>query len=102
VHLPAHVSNVALVEEDTIFVRIHKTLCTTPAVAANVTKRLAEAYYTVEGGLVRLRDRDDKHLTSRALLKGDDPLAVARALLREAEEPKDFARPISYPKLGIV
>jgi hypothetical protein len=27
--------------------------------------------------------------------------AVARALLREAEEPKDFARPIRYPKLGL-
>jgi hypothetical protein len=62
---------------------------------------IAEAYYTIEGGLVVLRDRDDKHLTSRALLKGQDPLAVARALLREAEEPKDFHRPISYPKLGL-
>ena len=48
-----------------------------------------------------LRDRDDKHLTSRALLRGQGPLAVARALLREAEEPKDFARPIRYPKLGL-
>jgi hypothetical protein len=69
--------------------------------AANVTKRLAEAYYTVEGGLVVLRDRDDKHMTSRALLKGRDPLVVARALLREAEEPKSFNHPISYPKLGL-
>ena len=62
---------------------------------------IAEAYYTIEDGVVVLRDRDDKHMTSRALLKGDDPLAVARALLREAEAPKDFARPIRYPKLGL-
>ena len=48
-----------------------------------------------------LRDADDKHITSRALLKDENPLAVARALLREAEEPKDFHRPISYPKLGL-
>ena len=48
-----------------------------------------------------LRDRDDKHITSRALLKDEDPAAVARALLREAEEPKDFHRPINYPKLGL-
>jgi hypothetical protein len=69
--------------------------------AANVTKRLAEAYYTVEGGLVVLRDHDDKRITSRALLPGQDSLAVARALPREAEGPKDFARPIRYPKLGL-
>ena len=48
-----------------------------------------------------LRDRDDKHLTSRALLKGQDPLAVARTLLREAEEPESFNHPIRYPKLGL-
>ena len=42
-----------------------------------------------------------KHLTSRTLLKGQDPAAVARALLREAEEPKSFNHPISYPKLGL-
>jgi hypothetical protein len=63
--------------------------------------QIAEAYYTIEDGLVVLRDSDDKHLTSRALLKGQDPLAVARALLREAEEPESFHRPISYPKLGL-
>jgi hypothetical protein len=62
---------------------------------------IAEAYYTIEDGLLVLRDADDKHITSRALLKDENPLAVARALLREAEEPKDFHRPISYPKLGL-
>ena len=62
---------------------------------------IAEAYYTIEDGLVVLRDSDDKHLTSRALLKGQDPLAVARALLREVEKPESFNRPIHYPKLGL-
>jgi hypothetical protein len=62
---------------------------------------IAEAYYTIEDGVVVLRDRDDKHLTSRALLKGQDPLAVARTLLREAEEPESFNHPIRYPKLGL-
>jgi hypothetical protein len=63
--------------------------------------QIAEAYYTVEDGLVVLRDSDGKHMTSRALLKGQDPTAVARALLREAEEPKSFNHPIRYPKLGL-
>jgi hypothetical protein len=62
---------------------------------------IAEGYYTIEDGAVVLRDADDKHIASRALLKGEDPLAVARALLREAEEPKDFNRPLRYPKLGL-
>jgi hypothetical protein len=62
---------------------------------------IAEGYYTIEDGAVILRDRDDKHLTSRALLPGQDPLGVARALLREVEEPEDFNRPLHYPKLGL-
>ena len=62
---------------------------------------IAEARYIVEDGCVVLTDLDGKHMTSRALLKGQDPAAVARALLREAEEPKSFARPIRYPKLGL-
>jgi hypothetical protein len=69
--------------------------------AANVTKRLAEAYYTIEDGVVVLRDRDDKHLTSRALLKGEDPAVLAKSLLREIGEAESFHRPISYPNLGI-
>ena len=48
---------------------------------------IAEAHYTVEDGC--------------AVLKGQDPAAVARALLREAEEPKSFNHPIRYPKLGL-
>ena len=62
---------------------------------------IAEAYYTIEDGVVVLRDRDDKHITSRALLKGEDPAVLARSLLREVEKPKDFNRPIHYPKLGL-
>jgi hypothetical protein len=50
---------------------------------------------------VVLTDLDGKHMTSRALLKGQDAAAVARALLREAEEPKSFNHPIRYPKLGL-
>jgi hypothetical protein len=61
---------------------------------------IAEAYYTIEDGAVVLRDADDKHITSRALLKGEDPAVLARSLLREAEKPKDFNRPIHYPKMG--
>jgi hypothetical protein len=62
---------------------------------------IAEARYIVEDGCVVLTDLDGKHMTSRALLKGRDPAAVARSLLREAEEPKSFNYPIRYPKLGL-
>jgi hypothetical protein len=63
--------------------------------------QIAEAYYTVEDGAVVLRDRDDKHITSRALIKGEDPAVLARSLLREAEKPKDFNRPLIYPRWGL-
>jgi hypothetical protein len=62
---------------------------------------IAEGYYTVEDGAVILRDPNDKHLTSRALLPNEDPAAVARSLLREAEAPRDFQGPIHYPKMGL-
>jgi hypothetical protein len=38
------------------------------------------------------------HVPSYA--EGEDPAVLARSLLREAEKPKDFNRPIHYPKLG--
>jgi hypothetical protein len=63
--------------------------------------QIVEAYYTIEEGLLVLRDSNDKHITSRALLKGEDPAPLARILLREAEEPKEFQRPLSYPPLGL-
>ena len=62
---------------------------------------IAEAYYTIEDGVVVLRDRDDKHLTSRALLKGQDPAVLAKCLLREVGEAESFHRPIRYRNLGI-
>jgi hypothetical protein len=61
---------------------------------------IVEAWYVIEAGLLVLRDADDKHITSRALLKGEDPAVLAKSLLREAEGPNDFQRQIRYPKLG--
>jgi hypothetical protein len=63
--------------------------------------QIAEAYYTIEDGLLVLRDSNDKHITSRALLNGEDPAVLARSLLREREAPKDFQRPLHYPKMGL-
>ena len=63
--------------------------------------QIAEAYYTIEDGLLVLRDSNDKHITSRALLNGEDPAVLARILLREREAPKDFQRPLHYPKMGL-
>ena len=48
-----------------------------------------------------LTNLEGRHITGRALLKDEDPAAVARALLREVEGPKDFNRPLRYPKLGL-
>jgi hypothetical protein len=62
---------------------------------------IAEAYWSIEDGILTLRDADDKYINSRALLKDDDPAVLARSLLREAEAPKDFNRALNYPKLGL-
>jgi hypothetical protein len=62
--------------------------------------QIAQTWWSIEEGVLVLRDGDDKIITSRAMLAGDDPAVLARALLREAEAPKDFDRPIHYPKLG--
>jgi hypothetical protein len=61
---------------------------------------IVEARYTIEEGAVVLTTLEGKHITSRALLKGEDPAVLAKSLLREAEEPNDFQRQIRYPKLG--
>ena len=60
---------------------------------------IAEALFTIEHGLLILRDSNDKHITSRALLKGEDPAVLAKILLREAA-PNDFQGKIVSPKLG--
>ena len=62
--------------------------------------QIAEAYYTIEDGQLILRDSNDKHLTSRALLNGENPATLAKILLREREGQNDFQQPIHYPKLG--
>jgi hypothetical protein len=64
--------------------------------------QIAEALWSVdEDGCVVITTLEGRHITGRALLKDEDPAAVARSLLRESEGPKDFNRPISYPKLGL-
>jgi hypothetical protein len=61
---------------------------------------IVEAYYTIEEGLLVLRDRDKKFITSRGLLKNEDPAVLARILLRE-RAPNDFQQPLRYKPLGI-
>jgi hypothetical protein len=62
--------------------------------------QIAEAFWSVEDGAVVLTDLNDKHITSRALLKGEDPSVLAKSLLRE-RAPDSFSRPIHYPNLGV-
>jgi hypothetical protein len=63
---------------------------------------ISEALWSVdEDGAVVVTTLDGKHITGRALLKNEDPLTVARALLRGREASTDFQAPIRYPKLGL-
>jgi hypothetical protein len=62
---------------------------------------IAEALWSVEDGTVVLTDLEGKHITSRALLKGENPATLAKILLRE-RTPNDFQQPIRYRTRGIV
>jgi hypothetical protein len=62
---------------------------------------IAEGLWSVNDGCVVVTTLEGRHIKSGTVLKGIDPAQMARVLLREAEEPKDFQRPISYPKLGL-
>ena len=62
---------------------------------------IAEALWSVdEEGCVVLTNLEGRHITGRALLKGEDPAVLARVLLRE-RKPNEFQEPIHYPKLGL-
>jgi hypothetical protein len=75
---------------------------TRPATDDGDPGAIAEALWSVdEDGCVVLTNLEGRHIGGRALLKDEDPAAVARSLLREAEAPKDFNRPIHYLKLGL-
>jgi hypothetical protein len=74
---------------------------TTRAATDDDPGAIAEALWSVEDGCVVVTTLEGRHITGRALLKDEDPAAVARALLRESEAPKDFQGPIHYPKLGL-
>jgi hypothetical protein len=49
---------------------------------------------------VTITDREGKYITSRSMIAGEDPRALARLLLRE-KGPEDFNCRLDYPKLGI-
>ena len=75
---------------------------TTRAATNDDPGAISEALWSVdEDGCVVLTNLEGRHITGRALLKDEDPLTVARSLLREAEAPIDFNRPLRYPKLGL-
>jgi len=57
--------------------------------------QITEGEYTVSGGIVRIRDDQDRELGSEVLRPGDAPAAVARKILREKKAPAFWA-PINY------
>ena len=62
--------------------------------------QIMEGWFSVDDGTVTVTDREGRHITSRAMIAGEDPRALARLLLRE-KGPEDFNCRLDYPKLGI-
>jgi hypothetical protein len=63
--------------------------------------QIAEGHYTLENGIVTVLDASGKRISIQTVKPGQDPAAVARRLLREANKPADFYRQLAYPELGI-
>ena len=62
---------------------------------------ILEGWYSIDEGQLVLTDRGGRYLTSRAMIAGEDPAALARLLLRE-KQPSDFnTRRLDYPNLGL-
>ena len=62
---------------------------------------ILEGWYSIDEGQLVLTDRERRYLTSRAMIAGEDPAALARLLLRE-KQPSDFnTRRLDYPNLGL-
>ena len=62
---------------------------------------ILEGWYSIDEGQLVLTDRERRYLTSRAMIAGEDPKALAKALLCE-KQPSDFnTRRLDYPNLGL-
>jgi hypothetical protein len=73
---------------------------TRPCRDDNDAGEIAEGWFSVDDGQLVLTDREGRFVTTRAMIKGEDPKALAKALLCE-KQPSDFNSPISYRKLGL-
>jgi hypothetical protein len=62
--------------------------------AARRVLALIAGSYTVAGNVVRVEDAEGRSLGSQALRPGDDPKAVARAILRTKKTPTAFDAPL--------
>jgi hypothetical protein len=64
---------------------------------------IEEGYFSVDDGVLILRDRERNHIIARRVLRGgQDPARLARDLLRETAVGSDFNRRIQYPKMSLV
>jgi hypothetical protein len=66
--------------------------------AANPAGRAVEGRFGVADFILFVADAEGRLLTSRVLQPGDDPRAIARAVLRERLGPSRFYGDLPYPK----
>jgi hypothetical protein len=63
---------------------------------------IAEGFYTIEGGVLRVVDLEDRPVGIDVLKPGQDADAIARELLRKKRRATAFYDPIRYPPSGLV
>jgi hypothetical protein len=63
---------------------------------------IAEGNWELADDKVVVTDLEGRPIGSEKLKPGDDPVVVARRILRQGRSRKDFYREIRYPARGIV
>jgi len=63
---------------------------------------ICEGWFSVDGKTVTVTNKSGKYVGSRTMLKGEDPKALAKVLLREkSPESEGFNRVLRYPNAGL-
>jgi hypothetical protein len=59
-------------------------------------------YYDLIDGKVMVTDLQGRPIGNEEAKSGNDPVVVAKRILRRGRAQRDFFRPISYPPLSLV
>jgi hypothetical protein len=78
------------------------TVTTEAATFSGNPGAIAEGNWELADDKVVVTDLEGRPIGSEKLKPGDDPVVIAKRILRRGRAQRDFFRPISYPPLSLV